>query len=524
MKAKNVTIIGGGHNGLVCSCYLARAGMNVTILEKREIVGGAAITEEFHPGFRNSAASYTVSLLHPKVISDLNLAAHGLRILERRINNYLPLEGADSFIAYPDSKELADEVARFSKKDALALKVYFRKLEGVLPVIKDIMMMTPPKLENGGLADLIPLFRLSRFFRTLDIEQKRFLLKLFTVSAGELLDDEFESDPIKALLGFDAVVGNYGSPYTPGSAYVLLHHVVGEVNGKAGLWGHAIGGMGAITQAMAAEAISLGVTIRTGQAVTEIQVGENKASGVVMESGELISADLIIANVHPKILYLNLLPVESLQEATLSHFRQYKSESGTFRMNVALNALPEFSHRNADHCLEGGIVIAPTLKYMDDAYMDARKYGWSKQPIVEMLIPSLVDDSLAPPGKHVASLFCQQFNPALKESWDLHREEAASDIIDVVTRQAPNFRDSIIATQIHSPWDLEQKFSLIGGDIFHGRLSLEQLFSARPMLGSGNYRCEIENVYLCGSGTHPGGGVSGLPGHNAAREILKDSG
>jgi phytoene dehydrogenase-like protein len=521
MKAEKIIIVGGGHNGLVCGCYLAKAGKDVTILEKRNVVGGAAITEEFHPGFRNSAASYTVSLLHPKVIKDLNLTSHGLTILERRINNYLPLPGNDSFIAYPDAQKLNDEVARFSSKDARVLKIYFQKLDDVLPVIKDIMLMTPPKLEHGGLAALIPLFKLSRLFRALKIEQKRFLLKLFTVSAGEMLDDEFESDPIKALLGFDAVVGNYGSPYTPGSAYVLLHHVVGEVNGKPGIWGHAVGGMGAITQAMAAEAESLGVTIQTEQTVVGISVTAGRASGVTLESGDQISADLIIANVHPQILYLNLLPEKVLQPETVNHFQKYKSESGTFRMNVALDALPDFSHRISAHCLEGGIIMAPTLQYMDEAYMDARKYGWSKKPIVEMLIPSLVDGSLAPTGKHVASLFCQQFDPSLKDSWNDHREEAASDIIDVVTHHAPNFRDSILATQIHSPWDLEQKFSLIGGDIFHGRLSLEQLFSARPMLGSGNYQSEIENVFLCGSGTHPGGGVSGLPGHNAAREILK---
>ena len=521
MKSKKVVIVGGGHNGLVCSCYLAKAGLAVTVLEKRKVIGGAAVTEEFHPGFRNSTASYTVSLLHPKVIKDLNLASHGLSILERRINNYLPLPGNDGFIAYPDSEQLMEEVARFSKSDAHALQKYFQKLDEVLPVIKDIMLMTPPKLDSGGLSDLIPLFKLSRLFRNLDVVQKRFLLKLFTVSAGELLDDEFESDPIKALLGFDAVVGNYGSPYTPGSAYVLLHHVVGEVNGKAGLWGHAVGGMGAITQAMAAEARSLGVTIKTDQTVTEINTVANRASGVTLKNGDMIGADLVIANVHPRILYLDLLPEKILKQETIQHFQKYKSESGTFRMNVALDALPNFNHRGSEHCLEGGIIMAPTLKYMDEAYMDARKHGWSKKPIVEMLIPSLIDDSLAPPGKHVASLFCQQFDPALKDSWDLHREAAASDIIDVVTHHAPDFRDNILATQIHSPWDLEQKFSLIGGDIFHGRLSLDQLFSARPMLGSGSYRSEIENVYMCGSGTHPGGGVSGLPGHNAAREILR---
>lgn len=521
MPGKTVTIVGGGHNGLVCACYLAKAGLDVTILEKRHIIGGAAVTEEFHPGYRNSIASYTVSLLHPKVIADLNLKQHGLRIVERRINNYLPLLDGDALVADPDSRIMAAEVSRFSTRDAQTLAIYYRRFSEVLPVIKDIMLMTPPNLANGGFADLLPLFKLSRLFNGLNGEQRRFLLKLFSVSAGELLDDEFESDPIKALLGFDAVVGHYASPYTPGSAYVLLHHVLGEVNGKPGLWGHALGGMGAISDAMAAEAERLGVKIRKNHPVGEIEVTSGKATGVLLDDGSRILSDVVVSNVNPKLLYLNLLPGDALEPATIEHFKRYKCQSGTFRMNVALDELPDFQQRKTERCLEGGIIMAPSLKYMDQAYMDARQYGWSEQPIVEMLIPSLIDDSLAPPGKHVASLFCQQFDPSLGSDWDKHRDEAADRIIETVNNYAANFKSSIIATQIHSPWDLEKKFSLVGGDIFHGRLSLDQLFSARPMLGAGQYRTEISNVYLCGSGAHPGGGVSGIPGHNAAREILK---
>ncbi|MFP6808954.1 MAG: NAD(P)/FAD-dependent oxidoreductase [Pseudomonadales bacterium] len=521
MSRKKVTIIGAGHNGLVCACYLAKAGFDVRMLERRNIVGGAVVTEEFHPGFRNSIASYTVSLLHPKVIKDLNLKNHGLQILERRVNNYLPLANGDALVSEVDSKAMAREVARFSKRDALALTGYSRKLDEILPVVKDIMMLTPPNLETVGLSDLLPLFKLSRQFKSLSGEQRRFMLKLFSISAGELLDDEFESEPIKALLGFDAIVGNYASPYTPGSAYVLLHHVFGEINGKPGLWGHAVGGMGAITQAMAIEAGNLGVKIETEKTVREIEMDGNRASSILLEDGTRIATDLVVSNIHPKLLYLNLLPSHALSEHTIEHFERYKSQSGTFRMNVALDELPEFKQRTTEHCLEAGIIMAPSLKYMDEAYMDARRHGWSKHPIVEMLIPSIVDSSLAPDGKHVASLFCQQFDPSIKQDWDNHRDAAAATIIDTVNDYAPNFRASIIATQIHSPWDLEKKFSLVGGDIFHGRLSLEQLFSARPMLGSGQYQTEISNVYMCGAGTHPGGGVTGIPGHNAAREIIK---
>ncbi len=519
--SKSVVIIGGGHNGLVCACYLARAGAEVTILERRPIVGGAAVTESFHPGFRNSVASYTVSLLHPKVIRDLHLAAHGLVIRSRRVNNYLPLPGGDSLCSLPDPAAMTAEIRRFSAADAAALATYQQSLAEVLPVIKEVMLMTPPEVANPSLTDLIGLFKLSRHFRQLGNPAKRLLLRLFAISAGELLDDTFESAPIKAMLGFDSIVGHFASPYAPGTAYVLLHHVVGEVNGAPGAWGHAIGGMGAISDAMAKEALSLGVVIRTDTPVTEVLVRHNRALAVRTDDGTVLPADLIVANVNPRLLYCDLLDESVVNPDTLAHFRQYKCGSGTFRMNVALRELPQFSARATPHCLTAGIIMAPSLDYMDQAYIDARRHGWSHSPIVEMLIPSLVDDSLAPPGQHVASLFCQHFDPLLREKWDIHRETVADMIIDTVNTYAGNFKSSIIARQIHSPMDLERKFGLVGGDIFHGRLSLDQLFSARPMLGMSQYRTDIEQLYLCGAGTHPGGGVSGIPGHNAAREIIR---
>ncbi len=519
---KTATIIGGGHNGLVCACYLARAGLDVTILERRSVVGGAAITEEFHPGYRNSAASYTVSLLHPKIISDLHLHDHGMKILERRINNYVPLPSGDSLVSYPDTKEFHTEIARFSERDVKQLQTYNKTLDAVVPVIKDLMLATPPSIVDHGFADLGRYFHLSKQFRKLDSSQKRLLLRLFSISAGEMLDDTFESDPIKALFGFDAIVGHFASPYAPGSAYVLLHHLVGEVNGKQGLWGHSVGGMGAITQAMAKEAISLGVKIELEAEVENLEIGQNKVQGITLKSGKVIKSDITVANVNPKLLFRELIEASDLSQDTQSHFDAYKCQSGTFRMNVALTALPNFVARTAPHALEGGIIMAPSLDYMDKAFTDARLGGWSEKPIVEMLIPSIIDDSLAPHGHHVASLFCQQFDPGLGENWNLHRENVADIVLDTVEEYAPGFKQTIIATQIHSPWDLEQKFGLTGGDIFHGRLSLDQLFSARPMLGIGDYHTEFKNLYLCGSGTHPGGGVSGLPGHNAAREIIRD--
>lgn len=518
---RDVIIIGGGHNGLVCACYLAKAGARVQVLERRGIVGGAAVTEEFHPGFRNSVASYTVSLLHPKIIADLRLYEHGLEILPRRVNNYVPTTDGDSLISYPDAERMSAEVARFSGKDAAALPRYYAQLDRIVPVIRDAMMMTPPRVTSVNAGDLFKLFRLSRAFGRLDDTDKRFLYKLFSASAGELLDDLFETDALKALLGFDAVVGHYDTPYAAGTAYVLLHHVVGEVHGKSGTWGHAVGGMGAITEAMATEARSLGVQLLTDAAVSEVLLRDGHATGVRLESGDIMEASTIVANVNPKLLYCSMIDPAHVNPETLAHFERWKCRSGTFRMNVALSALPQFGARTVEGCLEGGTIMAPSLAWMDRAHADARRHGWSREPIVEMLIPSLVDDSLAPAGRHVASLFCQQFDPDLGEAWDARRNDAADTVIDTVTGFAPNFRASIIAREIHSPLDLERKFGLVGGDIFHGRLSLDQLFFARPMLGMSQYSTDIGNLWLCGAGTHPGGGVSGLPGHNAAREILK---
>lgn len=518
---KSVTIIGGGHNGLVCAAYLARAGMQVTVVERRPVLGGAAVTEEFYPGFRNSIASYTVSLLHPKIISELNLYRHGLQIIPRRINNYLPLPDGDALVAYADTEALNREVARFSSTDVDSLHRYSALLEAIRPVIRELLLQTPPALQNGGIADLWKLFSINRTFNHLNGEQKQFLLNLFSRSAGEMLEDWFESTPLQALLGWDAVVGNFASPYAAGSGYVLLHHVVGEVNGVSGQWGHAVGGMGSISQAIMRAGSLAGVRYRTGCEVSSVMIEDGRARGVTLASGEGIISDLVVSNVAPPLLFLKLIDREILAPELRTHFDNYKCRSGSFRMNVALGELPRFTTRTVEHYLESGILIAPGLDYMDRAWLDARQSGWSKKPIVEILIPSTIDDTLAPPGQHVASLFCQQFDPDLGSKWENHGEAAADQIIDTVNDYAPNFRASIIGRQVLSPWDLEQVFGLTGGDIFHGRLSLEQLFSARPRLGMGQYRTPFTNLYMCGAGTHPGGGVSGVPGHNAAHEILR---
>jgi len=521
----DVVVIGGGHNGLVCACYLAAAGLSVAVFERRDIVGGAAVTEEFHPGFRNSTASYTVSLLHPQVIADLRLREHGLTMLERPLSNFLPLPGGDFLKVGGGIAATQAEVARFSKKDAAALPAYYARLDAVADVLRSLMLQTPPNL-GGGIAEMLQAWKLGGTLRRLSLPAQRDLLDLFTKSAGDVLDRWFESAPIKAALGFDAVVGNFASPYTPGSAYVLLHHVIGEVNGKRGQWGHAVGGMGAITQAMPAEALTRAVKIFTGAAVKRVAVRDGSVRGIELADGREISARRVAANVNPKLLYLQMIDADVLDADFRARIEAYRCESATFRMNVALDQVPQFAclPGNGTH-LSSGIIIAPSLAYMERAYFDARAQGWSAQPIVEVLIPSMVDASLAPPGKHVASLFCQHANPKLPDgrSWDAVKETVADLMIATVNAQAPNFAASVLGRRVLSPLDLEREFGLVGGDIFHGALSLDQLFSARPVLGSGHYRGPLKGLYMCGAGTHPGGGVTGVPGHNAAREILRDA-
>jgi phytoene dehydrogenase-like protein len=522
-------IIGGGHNGLVCAAYLAAAGLKVTVLEQRSVVGGAAVTEEFHPGFRNSVAAYTVSLLNPKVIRDLELPKYGLKVVERRLSNFLPT--SDGRYLLVGEGRTAAEVAKFSAKDAARLDAYGERLGVVADVLRDLVLETPPNAIEGSwrmaLPELLRAAQVGGRLRKLDMSMRRELLSLFATSAGDYLDGWFESDPIKAAYGFDGIVGNYASPYTPGSAYVLLHHVFGEVNGKKGAWGHAIGGMGAITQAMARSAEARGAVIRVSTPVRKVVVEGDRAVGVITESGETIRAAAVISNLNPKLLYLKLLAADALPEEFRERINRWRCGSGTFRMNVALAELPDFTclpgKAVADHHT-AGIIIAPTLAYMERAYFDARSNGWSRQPIVEVVIPSTLDDSLAPPGQHVASLFCQHVAPQLPngESWDTHRDAVADLMIDTVNQYAPNFKAAVLGRQIKSPLDLERTFGLIGGDIFHGALSLDQMFSARPMLGYGNYRGPLRGLYMCGAGTHPGGGVTGAPGHNAAREIISD--
>jgi phytoene dehydrogenase-like protein len=523
----DVVIIGGGHNGLTCAAYLGIAGLKVQVVERRHIVGGAAVTEEFYPGFRNSTAAYTVSLLNPKVIRDLRLNDHGLKIIERRAQNFFPAPDGHSILTGEGRTEAG--IARLSARDAERYAAFNREIDVAVDVLRDLVLTAPPNLSSGlaGLGELIKAGALGWKLRRLSDQDLRTIYGLFTRSAGEHLDDWFENDLVKAMLGFDAVVGFYGSPYAPGTGYVLLHHAFGEVNGKRRVWGHATGGMGAISDAMARAAASHGVEIETNAPVRELLIENGQARGVVLNDGRVVRASAVAVNANLKLFYTSMVAADALPAEFVRRMREFRCASGTFRMNLALSELPSFTalpgRAPADHHT-AGIVIGPSLAYMDRAYTDARANGWSKEPIIELVIPSTLDDTLARKGTHVASLFCQHVAPTLPagRSWHDHKDEVADLMIDTVDRYAPGFKASVIARQVLSPLDLEEIFGLTGGDISHGVMSLDQLFWARPLLGYADYRGPLPGLYHCGAGAHPGGGVTGAPGHNAARAILAD--
>lgn len=520
-------VIGAGHNGLTCAGYLARAGLSVKILEQRNVVGGAALTEEFHPGFRNSVYSYVVSLLDPVVIRDLDLGRHGLTILERPAGSFLPLPDARFLHVPRDPAGARAAIERHSRKDAAVHETFEQRLSAVASVLREAALRPPPNF-GGGWRDLLGAAGMANRLRRLDGEAQAILAELFTKSVGDYLDQWFESDALKGLYGFEGIVGNFVGPYHPGSAYVLLHHAFGQTQGRGGAWGHARGGMGAITQAMARSAAARGVDIELEARVREVLVDGDRASGVRLADGRTLKANIVAGNVNPRLLFLEMLDPALLPEDFVRRLRAWRCGSGTFRMNVALSELPRFAclagAENPETFLNSTIDICPSLDYIQRAYDDAKQAGWARRPIVSMCIPSTLDDSLAPAGAHVASLFCQHFNPDLPDgrSWDDVRETVADLVIDTVEEHAPGFRASVLGRQIKTPLDLERDLGLVGGDIFHGALHLDQIYSLRPAAGYAAYRAPVKGVYLCGSGAHPGGGVSGLPGRNAALRILAD--
>ena len=519
-------VIGAGHNGLTCAAYLARSGLKVLVLERRGVVGGAALTEEFHPGFRNSVYSYLVSLLDRRVMDDLELTRHGLALLQRPGGSLSLLDG-DHLYLPPDSAAAQAALERFSAADAAAYPAFGAMLADMGELVREIARDVPPNF-GGGWPDLWRLLGKANAFRKLPAQRQLELMELMTKSVGDVLDRWFESDPIKGLFGFEGIIGNFAGAYTPGTAYVLLHHVFGDIDGRTGAWAYARGGMGAITQAMASACRAAGADIAVDAAVAEVRRVDGRAVGVTLEDGRAFDAGIIAANVHPRVLFGQLIDPGDTPEGFRERIVGYRSESATFRMNLALSELPRFDSVAHDErglaAMQNTIDICPSLAYIDGAYADALAQGWARRPVVSMCIPTLLDDSLAPPGCHVMSLFCQHFRRELPggRSWDDERERVADAIVDTVAAYAPNLKSAIVARQVKSPLDIERDLNMLGGDIFHGKLSLDQIFALRPVGGYADHRMPVNGLYLCGSGAHPGGGVSGIPGRNAARVIATD--
>ena len=507
----DVIIIGAGHNGLVTAARLADAGLRLLVLERREMVGGACVTEEVFPGFKVSTGAYLVSLLQQRVIRELNLESFGYRVDPKDPAFFSLFPDGRTLTMWQDQAKTVEEIARFSKRDAEAYPAYCQYLSRLASFVEPLLLETPPQLPPTGPRDLADYIRFAAKLRGLDRKSVSGLLKVSTQSCHEFLNEWFESEQLKATLATDGVIGANGGPMSAGTAYVLLHHCMGGVGGVAGLWGFVRGGMGALTQAMAASARSRGVEIRCDAEVVRILSKAGKARGVVLATGEEIRARAVVSNADPRRTFLQLVDGLELDEDFLRSIRTYRSGGTSLKINLALDALPEFKQAPGPGPHHGATMhICPSIAYMERAWDDA-KYGRpSRQPIIEMTLPTVYDPTLAPPGKHIMGIFLQYAPYSLsKGSWDDIRESYADHVIDCIAEYAPNMRSIILHRQVLTPLDIERMFGMTGGNIFHGSMSLDQLFVARPVLGWARYRTPIRNLYMCGSGAHPGGGGHG---------------
>src|SRR5271166_52789 len=524
LKKFDAIIVGAGHNGLVCAAYLARAGRSVLVLEKREPVGGCAVTEEIWPGYRVSTAAYLSSLLQERIIRELELERFGYHVDAKDPAFFSPFPDHRYLFMWQDRAKTLAEIAKFSRHDAEIFPAYEDHLERLSEAVESLLLTTPPEFPPRGIGDLIDYLKLAGRFRRLRPKEIVSLVKIFTQSAADFLDEWFESDEIKVTLATDGVIGANGGPRSQGTAYILLHHVMGSVAGKRGLWGFVRGGMGAVSDAIAQSAASRGATIRTSAGVKCIRIENGRTRGVTLESGEEIDAPIVASNLTPQTTFLHLIHPNQLPADLLTSIRHYRTEGTSCKINLALDGLPDFralpgapgpQHRATMH-------ICPSLDYIERAWDDA-KYGRpSQSPLLELTVPTMYDPSLAPAGKHIMGIFLQYAPYTLRDAhWDELREPFAYRVFDLIEEYAPGFRELVIEKQVLTPLDLEHRFGLTGGNIFHGEMSLDQMFVMRPVAGCARYRTPIRGLYLCGSGTHPGGGVMGAPGYNAAREILK---
>lgn len=521
-------IIGGGHNGLVTAGYLQKSGLKTLVLEARSIVGGACVTEEVFPGYKVSTTSYVCSLLRPKIIRDLELEKHGLEFLERDPSSFTPFPDDRYLMFWGDQKKTCEEIAKFSKKDAENYPHYEHLLGQLAEFVDPILMMTPPDPLSNNLVDLVKMMKLSLKARGLgdNLYEK---LRILTQSANDFLNRWFESDQIKTTLATDGIIGAFAGPKTPGTAYVLLHHVMGETFGKKGVWAYVRGGMGGITKAMASYFQSRGGTIATETPVKEIIIQNKKAVGVVLASGEEIRAKRVISSIDPQHTFLKLVPGNELDSDFVDRVKQIPYRSATFKMNLALGGVPSWKalpspdgkpgpqHRGTMH-------ISPNMEYVEDAYLDACAGRPSENPVLECTMASVVDPTVAPEGKHLMSVFIQYAPYDLRDgNWDNIKDKFADRCIDIIEDYAPGFKNIVEDRHLLSPLDIERTYGLTGGNIFQGEMSMDRLFFMRPLPEIARYRSPLVNLYMCGSATHPGGGVMGACGHNAAHEILKDA-
>ncbi|HMJ23149.1 MAG TPA: NAD(P)/FAD-dependent oxidoreductase [Terriglobales bacterium] len=517
-------VIGGGHNGLTTAAYLARAGKKVLVLERRHVLGGAAVTEEVFPGFKFSVCSYVVSLLRPEIIRDLDLPRHGLEILPLD-GTFTPMPSGDYLWRVNDHGKTHREIARHSKLDAEAYDEFGKAMQAMCRFVKPILSMVPPDPATLRPKELMKLLFIGRRFQGMTSEDKYNQVQLMTMSAIDFLDQWFETDVLKATMSASGIIGTFLGVRSPGTAYVLLHHYMGEIDGAFRSWGFARGGTGAISNAIADAAREAGAEIRTQAPIAKIIVKNSKATGVVLSDGDEIYADIISSSVDPRLTFTKFIEDGTLPVEFLEEVNRYKFRGSSGKVNLALDALPSFKCMPGPGAhLRGAISISPSVEYMERAYDDAKYGNFSRRPYIDMVIPTLTDPSVAPPGKHIMSCFVQyapyKLRPGL--NWDDQKEAFGDNVINTIAEYAPNIKDIILHRQVVTPLDLEREFGLSEGNIFQGELSLEQLFFLRPVPGWAQFRTPIKNLYMCGSATHPGGGIMGGPGRLAALEILKD--
>jgi phytoene dehydrogenase-like protein len=523
----DVIVVGGGHNGLVCAAYLGRAGLKTLVLERRHLLGGAAVTEEVWPGFKVSTASYVVSLLSPRIVQELELQRYGYHVYPLDPAYFAPFPDGSGFLLWEDSRRAAEEIGKINKRDGAAYPEYSRALDELANLVRPLLYKVPPDPSIRSLADVREALSLGRyaFGNRKDLSR---LVDLMTMSCADFLEQFFVDERVKGALAPGGVIGMWGGPMSPGSAYVLLHHRMGDAHGVTGGWSFVRGGMGGVSEAIAKSARAAGADIRTGAEVASIDVSDGRATGVTLVDGTRLRARTVISGAHPGTTLLSLVGREHLPAETVTDLERFRNRSPSAKVNLALSELPDLTAMPGKELgpQHPEIIISPSLEYLERAW-DEAKYGrFSEQPMIDAVIPTTKDPTIAPEGKHIMTCFVQYVPYRLKdESWEKGaRERLAETVIDTINEYAPNFRDSVIERQVLTPYDLEQRFGLIGGNIFQGEMSLDQLFSFRPSPELSGYRTPIKDLYLCGSGTHPGGGVMGIPGLNASRVVLRDAG